>query len=441
MIERISTWQQAHDSGTVKVDFGEGIRLDLADAAGQASNTARLAALEVVTPAPVTNQSIVSKIVAGHGWTNGPTTTAAFNLNDLTDKAVGDRVVTITTDGTGGTGYVQRVGLALNLTAKGLVFWLKATNAASIRAVSLTLGSEDDFTPSYFGALPVASGNKSPLVDGEWFPVYFSFGNAGINNGVPSRANITSVRITLQDWSGFPSPTLKIGGLGTFVDKSNAYPKGVVSLAFDDTWAAHADAASKMAEYGFPGTEYLIQSRVGTAGNLSMEQVRMLHEAYGWEIGSHASNDAAHIDWTTQTAAWVDAELAAQKQWQAANNLPTRTFAYPIGPFNAAIARQASVHYDSARSTYPWTNSATRPHKHRLSSYVIAAATTLASAKVYVDRAVSGGGWPVFMFHNLVASAPAGNDWLKSDFDALVDYIAASGLPVATVGDVIRSAT
>lgn len=150
--------------------------------------------------------------------------------------------------------------------------------------------------------------------------------------------------------------------------------------------------------------------------------------------------EAAHVDWTTQTSAWVEAELAAMKQWQIANNFPTETFAYPIGPFNSDIARRTRKQYSSARSTSPWTNSPTYPHKHRLSAYVIAASTTLASAKTYVDRVVANGGWLVLMFHNLVASAPAGNDWLKSDFDALVDYIAASGLSVATVGEVIRQA-
>lgn len=439
-MKRISTWQQAYEAGTVTVDFGEGIHLELAAAAGQASNTARIDTLELATPAPTTNQKIISKMVAGHGWTAGPTTTATYNLNDTGDKAVGDRSLSITTNGTGGTGYIQKVGLNVDLSASGLVVWVKVNNAESIRSASLTLGNSDAFTPSYFGALPLTSGRKAPATEGEWFPVYFSFGNAGVNNGTPKRQAITSVRINLQDWAGTTPPTLKIGGIGVFSDKSNKYPRGVVSLAFDDSWASHADAAAKMAEHGFPGTEYLIQSRVNTAGNLSMAQVRMLSEAYGWEIGAHASNDAAHVDWTTQSAAWVDSELAAQKAWQEVNNLPTETFAYPIGPFTADIARQASKYYASARSTYPWTNSATKPHKFRLSCHVVSATTTLEGAKTWVDRAVANGGWPVFMFHNLVKAAPTGNDWLKADFDALVDYIAASGLPVATVGDVIRSA-
>ena len=280
---------------------------------------------------------------------------------------------------------------------------------------------------------------KSAVTDGEWFPVYLSPGNFGVNNGTPTRTGVTAVRVTLAGRASMPAPTLKIGGLGTFTDRSNQYPKGVVSLAFDDTWASHSDAAQKMGQYAFPGTEYLIQSRVDTASYLTMTQLRSMEDTFGWEIGAHASNDAAHTDWTAQTGAWVETELAAQRQWQSDNNFPTETFAYPIGPFNSGIARRTKKYYSSARSTYPWTNSAVKPHTHRLSTYVVASSTTLASAKVWVDRAVANGGWLVLMFHNLVASSPAGNDWLKSDFDALIDYIAASGLPVDTVGNVIRA--
>lgn len=438
MIERISTWQQANTSGTVDVDFGDGIRLTLRDTTALATNTTRITTLEASLPAARTNKGIVSAFFAGHGWTNGPTTNATFNLDDTTDYALGDRALTITLDGTAGSGYVQRTGLSLDLTGKGLVFWVKATNMQSIDSVSVNVANNDTLTTGWFAALPLAFGLKSPAAEGEWFPLHLSPGNFGVNNGVPTRTGVTAIRVTVAGRSGMAAPTLKIGGVATFTDKSNNYPKGVVSLAFDDTWASHADAARKMAQYAYPGTEYLIQSRVNTAGNLTMPQLRMMHESYGWEIGAHASNDAAHTDWTLQTTAWVETELAALKQWQTDNNFPTETFAYPIGPFNADISRRTRKQYSSARSTYPWTNSPTQPHKHRLSTYVIAASTTLASAKVYVDRVASNGGWLVLMFHNLVASAPAGNDWLKADFDALVDYIAASGLPVATVGEVIR---
>ena len=67
------------------------------------------------------------------------------------------------------------------------------------------------------------------------------------------------------------------------------------------------------------------------------------------------------------------------------------------------------------------------------------ASVSLSVAKTWVDRAVANGGWPIFLFHTLVASGATGNDWLISDFNALMDYIAASGIPVDTVGNVIKA--
>jgi peptidoglycan/xylan/chitin deacetylase (PgdA/CDA1 family) len=385
------------------------------------------------------NTGIVSSIQSGHGWTAGPTTYATFAMDDTTDMAVGDRCITISTDGTGHNSYIQKTGLNLDLTGLGLVFWLKGTNLQSIGSVSVTIANADTLTPAWFASLPLAAGNKSPLSENEWFPVYLSMGNAGINSGTPNWTKVTALRLNFTDKAGMAAPTLKLGGVGTFQDRTVRYPAGVISLTFDDTYDVQATvAAPKLAAYGFPGTSYLIYDRIGGAGYLSTAQLNMLKEVYGWEIGAHATNSAAHIDWTTQTSAWVDSELQAQKAWQSANGFPTETFAYPIGPFNSTTARIVEKYYASARSTYGWTNSAAHPHKYRMSCYVINAAVTLATAKTWVDRAAAQGGWPVFLFHNLVASGATGNDWLISDFNSLIDYVATSGLPVATVGDVIR---
>ena len=45
--------------------------------------------------------------------------------------------------------------------------------------------------------------------------------------------------------------------------------------------------------------------------------------------------------------------------------------------------------------------------------------------------------WLILVFHKLVAGTPAAStEWRTSDFQALVDQVAASGLPVETVTDV-----
>lgn len=389
-----------------------------------------------------THPSIISAPTVGHGWTAGPTTNATFTLNDTTTSALGDRSIAMTTDGTGAAAsYVQLTGFDLDMTGKGFLLWVHVTNIESVATMTIQASSGDAATmaPRVVINLPVSTGGKSIPQEAEWFPLYVSFGNATPSiAGTFDRSSVKALRVTLQDTAGQPSPTVRVGGLGTFKDTTPAYPNGVVSFMFDDSYASHVYAAKFLAAHGFAGTEYPINSRVGTAGHVTVADLHHLRDAYGWEIGAHASDNAAHVDWRTQTPEWIRTELEAQKAWQAANNLPAESFAYPIGPFNAEASGQAANHYTSARSTYPWTNSAARPSAHRLASRVMASSTTLAAAQTQIDRTVAGGGWLCLMFHDLVDAAPSGNDMLKATFQAIVAAVAASGLPVATVRQVIN---
>lgn len=393
-------------------------------------------------PSSAENKNVLSRMT---GWTAGPTTNATFNLNDTSETMLGSNSVTMTTDGTGAAtlSYVSVDVSKFNITGRGILLWLKVTNIDSINNVSIKLATSSAFTAAYATTLPIANGTgKSPLKNGELFPLYVSASNFYVNNGTPSPDNLTSIRISMGDKAGQPAPSLTIAGVATYDDQSAKYPRGVVSICFDDTLASHATiAAPKLASYGFPATEYTVYGSVDSgAPYLSLAQLRRLQEANCWEIAAHASNTAAHVDWSSQTRSWVDTELAAQKAWQDANDFPTRTFAYPIGPFTSAIARQVAKQYDSARSTYGWTNSPTQPHDYRLSCYVVNAAYDPAWAQTILDRMVERqGGWTIFMFHGLVESGATGNDTNRATFNTIIDAIASSGLPVATVGDVVRS--
>jgi hypothetical protein len=42
------------------------------------------------------------------------------------------------------------------------------------------------------------------------------------------------------------------------------------------------------------------------------------------------------------------------------------------------------------------------------------------------------------VFHNLVSSGASGNDWLISDFNSLVDYIATKKIAVVPIGRVVQ---
>jgi hypothetical protein len=44
----------------------------------------------------------------------------------------------------------------------------------------------------------------------------------------------------------------------------------------------------------------------------------------------------------------------------------------------------------------------------------------------------------IFVFHNLVSSGASGNDWLITDFNSLVDYIATKNIAVVPMGRVVQ---
>lgn len=402
---------------------------------------ARLTALED-SPAsgqqPETNPAILSDMT---GWVAGPTTSATYDLA-ASDPVIGTSSVKITLDGTAGTGYVDKIGLApFSMRTHGLTLWLKIVNTDSVQSGSIKVSSTNGFTAAYGASLPITYGGKGPVTEGEWFPVNLSPGNLYVNNGTPDIDNLVALQVRITGRAGMPAPILTIGGISSYQDRARQYPNGVISIAFDDSYASHASiAAPYMARKGFSGTEYLINDRIDSGGGwMTFEDLHRLREVYGWEIGAHASDTAAHTDWRNQTDEWVKTELEAQRAWQVEHGFTTETFAYPIGPFEARHSRAASVHYASARSTYGWTNSSKSPHVYRLSCFVIAASANISAIQTWIDRAVEGGGWVVLMFHDIVESGATGNTVNRALFEQVVDAVADSGLPVAAVGDVIRA--
>lgn len=384
--------------------------------------------------------TMVSTMQTGHGWTASGTT-ASSNLNDTTDFIIGSQCASVVTNGAGATGGLQKtaLGTALDLTGKGLMLWVKvsAASASAVAFISVDVG-DDTFTNRYRYVFPIV--DKSPLKVNEWCPLFINFASqlGATVSGTPSRSTSTAIRVNAVDAGGGSAITLKIGGLATFPDASTVYPNGVLSLTFDDSYAAHwSTAATKLGTYGWAGTLFPILGRLdSSASYLTTAQVQQMASGLGWEIGAHCTTDTTHADWTTYTAAQIEAELVAMRAWQATNGVQSSTFAWPNGTYTAAMATQAAKHYTYLRSNGTFIDPIGTPQLSRLSSQVIGASVTLAAAKVMVDNAVTAKSWAKFTFHNLVASSASGNDWLISDFNSLVDYIATKSIAVVPLGRV-----
>src|SRR5579872_904290 len=125
-----------------------------------------------------------------------------------------------------------------------------------------------------------------------------------------------------------------------------------VALTFDDGYAdASTIAAPLLVADGAVGTFFISTGLVGTAGHVSVAQVRSLNEQ-GMELGAHTVH---HSDLTllsaTARAAEIDDSIAALQSWTKA---PVSDFAYPAGRWDSRVeATLARAGIGAAFTTEP----------------------------------------------------------------------------------------
>jgi hypothetical protein len=97
--------------------------------------------------------------------------------------------------------------------------------------------------------------------------------------------------------------------------------------------------------------------------------------------------------------------------------------------------------WDSARTTYAHCVEVVgTPYPHRLRS-IVAGGPTLVQLKTFVDVTKQSRAWGIFTFHSVQPTTISDPtlDILQADHAALVDYVAASGVQVLPVGEVMRT--
>jgi len=384
---------------------------------------------------------------AGHGFTSASFGSPAptFNLNDTTDFALGDRSIKITTGGGGPStaGYVSKTGMSYDATGRFLRIWLKMGDIRKVRQIQVMLGN-DAFT-SYFsflvrnyqGSLSSTTEEKTSTVkSGEWTVVDVPWSVAS-TTGSPTRSALTSARVLAYDNTGVTE--VGIGGLA-LVDERPSYANGVVSLCFDDTHAV-ADTIARpiMDAHGYAGTLYPIVDLFGASGRLTLARAKELMRVNGWDFGYHATSQSVHdAGLVGLSEPQVAAEFEAMRAWAAANGVVSDSFAWPLGYTDPTTVRVASRYFRTGRSVsapYPDTLPPQTPMQVRSQS--VASSISLATAQAFIDKVKAGKCWGVLTFHTIVASSPTGNDTTTTIFQGIIDYLAAQGVPVQTVGQVM----
>jgi peptidoglycan/xylan/chitin deacetylase (PgdA/CDA1 family) len=408
-------------------------------------------------PARRTVTKIVDLGTTGHGWTANNNTAASSNVNDTTTFARGTQSATIVTKGDGTVASVRNTAMAaIDLTGKRLEVSLMVENWTHVVSLFLYVG---DTGFANFRVLnlwnrysAVAGGSPvTPADNGEWVTLTVDLSSLASTTGTPNLAAVTAMQVAIQDDGSGPA-TMHVNHVGSFTG-SAAYPSGVVSFTFDDSFLSQKTAGLPYLErYNFQGTLYTIIDKLdANPYYLTTSHLRTAHDTAAHEVAAHAFTSAAHDGsggFTALSPAALDQELRLLKNWLVTNRFRGHNhLALPQGATNRSVETAAASYFSSNRGTLSVPVETLLPgNPLRLrTGFKLNTPSTLAQAKAAVDAAYANGSWLILTTHDLVTTAPtpAGTtlvQWDIASFQQLVDYIASKGIPVRTVGDVLATA-
>ncbi len=230
----------------------------------------------------------------------------------------------------------------------------------------------------------------------------------------------------------------------------------MISVCFDDSYASQwTMGMPKLAAYGYPATLFTIDEYIGSAGRLTLAQLKALHDRHGWEIGAHSDIAANHsASYTGLTATVLEADIQAQRAWQLARGLRGADgTAYPLGQFGATSDAASTMdivrkYFAYARTTHSRTTE-TFPPADRWRLRATSGISTFAGGVTpsslttattgALDKCKANKSWLILVFHDIVTSGVAATSQiLQSDYNAIIDAINTKGIPVVPIGNVLR---
>ena len=359
------------------------------------------------------------------------------NVADTTDVAIGSQAAVVTTDGIGTTRTLARTSMpGFDFTGKTIALWLKVENVAHLGELEVQLGDSNLANAFVFD---LRSGQSRQWIsEGDWVSVAVPWQPTQVA-GTPNRAHITDVMVRVAD-DRVGRVTLHLNAAGLVAETAPHYPNGVVTFTFDDGFSQANDVAAPiLAAHQFPATAYVIVDEVGKSDRVSLDDLHALSAA-GWDVGAHAYTQVDHaLNFTELSRDEVEDDMVNTRAWLIANGFTGYDHcAYPSGEFNGDVLALAGTYFTSCRTIYAGQQELFPPSdSRRLRVGYITSSVPLSVAEEYVEEARENHEWLILVFHKLVDGTPAAStEWRTSDFQALVDQVAASGLPVETVTDV-----
>jgi peptidoglycan/xylan/chitin deacetylase (PgdA/CDA1 family) len=378
----------------------------------------------------------VTTFQQGHGFA---LQSASGSQTDSSEFAIGSQSLKLATAGNSAVVFNRNTALGtFDLTGKQIQVTVKVKNLARLKELTLYLfsGGTANF---YSGKLVTAPANRPYLNEDEWATLTYNLGDLKAT-GTPSPTNITGVQLRVVDDGTGPVETYW-NGISLIEKPSN----GVISVTMDDGWLSqYTEARRIMDKYGFAGTAYIIADVIGVdpARYMTLEQLKKLRDVNGWDISAHAGTLAVHnkrFDMVSSEELIQD--MAIMRNWLVSNGFQDGAghIAYPGGGYNSSVLEIMKRFFSSGRSISEETHETFPPaDQHRLRIVNVLNTMTIEEFKAQVDKCYSNNTWLILCYHQFTTPAEFSTQVTPASFDAQMAYIASKGVPVRTVGDVIR---
>jgi peptidoglycan/xylan/chitin deacetylase (PgdA/CDA1 family) len=284
--------------------------------------------------------------------------------------------------------------------------------------------------------------------DGEWVRVNLSageqretdLGNWYFSKDVFDWSQVDGIRFRFKSY-GEQAVTIKLKNLE--IKPLQDEPKLV--MIFDDGWSSVLDTIDIMNKYELKGNVGVISSNVGKKQYLSVSDLKLLQNTYGWNVLNHSSLHKAAVPnyYETNNLPGLAQDVSDGIYFLEKNgiNSASNWYVYPNGSSNKSVEKVISDYYVYARSTlnapevYPFTN----PYGVKVFSVYSDRADTQDTVNV-INDALKYNQSLFLMFHKFSENNPdVYTEFSVADFEDIISHIAQTGIKVYTLEEYDKS--
>jgi peptidoglycan/xylan/chitin deacetylase (PgdA/CDA1 family) len=209
----------------------------------------------------------------------------------------------------------------------------------------------------------------------------------------------------------------------------------LLSITFDDgPLSVYTQALPLLESKGVKATAYIVPTWISTDEYMNWDQVRRLHEA-GWVIGSHSMT---HQKLPTLADSSLDYEIRQAQVELQSRGFPARHFAAPHCRYDDDVIEVIRQYHVSNRICDGVNPAPEDTDPYRLLSFLSYSWRSLFTYQVYIDSAISMGGWCIMANHE-VAEDCTSDVWCMTTqmLSDVVDYAREQRVKIVTIDEML----